>query len=150
MRRAARATISSFSRRIRYPPKGYAETGKFLRHNESADTGYWAAFFICPKRVWKIKSFLLAASVRESESGATFGPARFTLQIYWRVRECPVRTLLAPPSSVTHSPPSWLQHMRVFLSHCLFIINNKTYFDKLEKWNCYSKWKLGPQLVLPY
>lgn len=47
---------ASLSRRTRYPLKGYAETRKFLRHNESADTGYWAAFFICPKRVWKIKS----------------------------------------------------------------------------------------------
>lgn len=57
--------------------KGYAKTGKFLRHTTLAGR---AAIFICPKRVWKIKSFLavsVCVCVREKAKVEQLLPSSF-------------------------------------------------------------------------
>lgn len=117
--------------RTRYSPKRIR--GNWQVFAAQRECRHWATglLFSFVRNVFgklKVSSSQRVCVCARKRKWSNFCPARFTLQIYWRVRECPAGSLPThSPSSNTHSP------MRVTLSHCLFIINNKTYFDKLEK-----------------
>jgi len=66
------------------------------------------AIFICPKRVWKIKSLLsfsLGQRVEmENESRATFASSFYVANLLVRTSECPASDHATPPTY--HPAPS--------------------------------------------